>query len=223
MSKLPQMCFIGVLLGVISLSGCKSLNVGGKGPKDGKFKMPPAPADDWIKVGMDNGLSYIRVADTTEDDVITLFATTDDASERITSMGVLVKHIQNKGHQGLKAVEMNSFRGVPGVRFEIIKRDIGMGGSEEMRAKLGLMERQPGSEYFVRTEVFAFPDPRDNTKIVNLGISRVSVHGMIGNAYSNVRNLFVSQFLSMNDIPGYNGDTMEAEYDDSPEDSGLPY
>ena len=221
MFKLPQMCFLAVVLGVMSVSGCKSTKVGGL--PDGKFKMPPAPADDWMKVGMDNGLSYIRVADTTEDDVITLFATTEQATERITSIGVLAQYIRSKGHQGLKAAEITTFRGVPGVRFEIIKRDIGMGGSQEMRSKLGLLERQPGSEYFVRTEVFSFPDPRDDSQIVNLGISRVSVHGQIGNAYGNVRNLFVSQFLSMNSIPGYNGDVADAEYDNPSEYGGLPY
>ena len=59
--------------------------------------------------------------------------------------------------------------------------------------------------------------------MINLGISRVSVHGLIGNAYGNVRNHFVSQFLSLNNIPGYNGDMMDAEYDDPEGYSGLPY
>ena len=208
MSMIPRICLSILAVSSITLSACNSTRGGSSGPKDGKFSMPPSPGEDWHKVGQEDGsLSYIRVADPSDDDVITLFASSEMVESKIGSYEELAQYIRNKGIQGLlrEDLEVTTFRGVPGVRYEIFTRDVGTGGSPETRAKLGLMERQPGTEYYVRTEVFAFMDPSDSTRIVNLGISRMSFHGKIGDAYGNIRNIFVSDFLSQNNIPGFNG------------------
>ena len=192
---------IGVFLsifGILAASGCDSMKGGAKKKQDRGFYTIPTPQGaGWKRVGEGDSVSFIRVNDATDDDVVTLFVAAEEVGKALISADDVAAHLQVNGGASMKQVGIDNFGGVQGARFMAYQEDTGTGGTQEERESLGLPVREAGMRFYVvRTKGFVFVDPKRPTRLIKVGISRTSFHGFIGAHFESIGEAFMDSFFT---------------------------
>ncbi len=202
-SLVRQIRWIILAFGVLVVSGCESIKGGGKKKKEdskGFYTIPSPQGSGWKRVGEGDGVSFIKVNDKADDDVVTLFVATENTEKPLETAEEIVAHLRSRGSASMQEVVADEFAGLPGARFMAYQEDAGQGGSEEERESLGLPVREAGMRFYVRTKGFVFSDPKKPTRLIKIGISRTSFHGFIGSHFESIGDAFMMRFFTENKI-----------------------
>lgn len=176
--------------------------MGGKSKKKGGYTISGPMGTGWKRMGEGESVSFIKINDATDDDVVTIFLAFEDTGRKFGSAEELAAFLREKGGASMQEIEVHTYAGVAGAKFFAAQEDNGSGGTLEEREALGLPAREAGAQYFVRTKGFVFIDPKKPTRIIKIGISRTSITGIIGDYYGGIADSFIDTFIRENEITG---------------------